>query len=167
MTGPLAEAITETFTEVVIAPDANNAARTVFARKENLRLLLTKSMPDPRVTGRMIKPLAGGFLIQDRDAGQTIASDLKIVTKRQPNEQEIADMLLAFTIGKHVKSNTIVYAKNGATVGIGAGQMSRVDAARIAAQKSKEAAEAADETRALTQGSVAASDAFFLSLIHI
>ena len=109
----------------------------------------------------MIKPLAGGFLIQDRDAGQTIACDLKIVTKRQPNEQEIADMLLAFTIGKHVKSNTIVYAKNGATVGIGAGQMSRVDAARIAAQKSKEAAEAADETRALTQGSVAASDAFF------
>ncbi|CAN0576870.1 unnamed protein product, partial [Laminaria digitata] len=105
--------------------------------------------------------LAGGFLLQDRDAGHITAADLKIVTKRQPSEQEIADMLLAFTIGKHVKSNTIVYAKNGATVGIGAGQMSRVDAARIAALKSSEAAEAAGEPEPLTVGSVAASDAFF------
>ena len=161
LTGPLAEAITEIFTEVVIAPDADDDARKVFAGKENLRLLLTGEMPDPRATGRMLKPLAGGFLLQDRDAGHITANDLKVVTKRQPSEQEIADMLLAFTIGKHVKSNTIVYAKNGATVGIGAGQMSRVDAARIAAHKSKEAAKAAGESEALTQGSVAASDAFF------
>ena len=161
LTGPLAEAITEIFTEVVIAPDADADARAVFSAKENLRLLLTGDMPDPRSTGRYIKPLAGGFLLQDRDAGHITAADLKIVTKRQPSEQEIADMLLAFTIGKHVKSNTIVYAKNGATVGIGAGQMSRVDAARIAALKSSEAAEAAGEPEPLTVGSVAASDAFF------
>lgn len=161
LTGPLAEAITEIFTEVVIAPDADEDARKVFASKENLRLLLTGGMPDPRAAGRLLKPLAGGFLLQDRDAGHITANDLKVVTKRQPSEQEIADMLLAFTIGKHVKSNTIVYAKNGATVGIGAGQMSRVDAARIAAHKSKEAAEAAGESEPLTRGSVAASDAFF------
>lgn len=161
LTGPLAEAITEIFTEVVIAPDADADARAVFAAKENLRLLLTGAMPDPRATGRYIKPLAGGFLVQDRDSGHITAADLKVVTKRQPSEQEIADMLLAFTIGKHVKSNTIVYTKNGATVGIGAGQMSRVDAARIAAHKSKEAAEAAGESEPLTKGSVAASDAFF------
>jgi phosphoribosylaminoimidazolecarboxamide formyltransferase/IMP cyclohydrolase len=161
LTGPLAEAITEIFTEVVIAPDADAEARAVFAAKENLRLLLTGEMPDPRSAGRYIKPLAGGFLLQDRDAGHITAADLKVVTRRQPSEQEIADMLLAFTIGKHVKSNTIVYARNGATVGIGAGQMSRVDAARIAAHKSKEAAEAAGETEPLTKGSVAASDAFF------
>ena len=159
--GALAEAITEIFTEVVIAPDADADARAVFAGKENLRLLLTGTMPDPRAAGRYIKPLAGGFLLQDRDAGHIAAGDLKIVTKRQPSDQEIADMLFAFTVGKHVKSNTIVYAKGGATVGIGAGQMSRVDAARIAAHKSKEAAEAAGESVALTQGSVAASDAFF------
>ncbi|MDE0779896.1 MAG: bifunctional phosphoribosylaminoimidazolecarboxamide formyltransferase/IMP cyclohydrolase [Alphaproteobacteria bacterium] len=161
LTGALAEAITEIFTEVVIAPDADDAARAVFATKENLRVLLTGSMPDPLATGHIIKPLAGGFLLQDRDTGHITAEDLKIVTKRQPSEQEIADMLLAFTIGKHVKSNTIVYAKDGATVGIGAGQMSRVDAARIAAHKSKDAAEAAGETEPLTKGSVAASDAFF------
>jgi len=161
LTGPLAEAITEIFTEVVIAPDADAEARAVFAAKENLRLLLTGEMPDPRSARRYIKPLAGGFLLQDRDAGHITAADLKVVTRRQPSEQEIADMLLAFTIGKHVKSNTIVYARNGATVGIGAGQMSRVDAARIAAHKSKEAAEAAGETEPLTKGSVAASDAFF------
>ncbi len=159
--GPLAEAITEIFTEVVIAPDADADARAVFAGKENLRLLLTGAMPDPRAAGRYIKPLAGGFLLQDRDAGHIAVGDLKVVTKRQPSEQEIADMLFAFTVGKHVKSNTIVYAKGGATVGIGAGQMSRVDAARIAAHKSKEAAEAAGESEALTTGSVAASDAFF------
>ncbi len=159
--GALAEAITEIFTEVVIAPDANADARAVFAGKANLRLLLTGAMPDPRAAGRYIKPLAGGFLLQDRDAGHIAAADLKVVTKRQPSDQEIEDMLFAFAVSKHVKSNTIVYARGGATVGIGAGQMSRVDAARIAAHKSKEAAEAADESEALTQGSVAASDAFF------
>jgi len=161
LNGALAEAISEIFTEVVIAPDADADARAVFAGKENLRLLLTGAMPDPRAASRYIKPLAGGFLLQDRDAGHIAAGDLKVVTKRQPSEQEIADMLFAFTVGKHVKSNTIVYARGGATVGIGAGQMSRVDAARIAAHKSQEAAEAAGESEALTQGSVAASDAFF------
>ena len=159
--GSLAEAITEIFTEVVIAPDADADARAVFAGKENLRLLLTGEMPDPRAAGRLLKPLAGGFLLQDRDAGHITRDDLKIVSRRQPSDQEIADMLFAFTVGKHVKSNTIVYAKAGATVGIGAGQMSRVDAARIAAHKSGEAAEAAGETERLTTGSVAASDAFF------
>ena len=159
--GALAEAITEIFTEVVIAPDADADARAVFAGKENLRLLLSGDMPDPREAGRILKPLAGGFLLQDRDAGHITADDLNIVTKRQPSEQEIADMLFAFTVGKHVKSNTIVYARNGATVGIGAGQMSRVDAARIAAHKSGEASEAAGESEPLTRGSVAASDAFF------
>ncbi len=159
--GALAEAVTEIFTEVVIAPDADADARRVFAGKENLRLLLTGAMPDPRAAGRYVKPLAGGFLLQDRDAGHITADDLKIVTKRKPSEQEIADMLFAFTVGKHVKSNTIVYARDGATVGIGAGQMSRVDAARIAMHKSREAAEAAGETEPLTAGSVAASDAFF------
>jgi len=161
LNGALAEAISEIFTEVVIAPDADADARAVFAGKESLRLLLTGAMPDPRAVGRYIKPLAGGFLLQDRDAGHIAAGDLKVVTKRQPSEQEIADMLFAFTVGKHVKSNTIVYAKGGATVGIGAGQMSRVDAARIAAHKSKEAAEAAGKSEPLTKGSVAASDAFF------
>ncbi len=159
--GALAEAITEIFTEVVIAPDADADSRKVFAAKENLRLMLTGGMPDPRATGRYVKPLAGGFLLQDRDAGHIGAADLKVVTRRAPSDQEIADMLFAFTVGKHVKSNTIVYAKGGATVGIGAGQMSRVDAARIAAHKSREAAEAAGENTPLTQGSVAASDAFF------
>ena len=124
-------------------------ARRVFAGKENLRLLLTGTMPDPRAAGRYIKPLAGGFLLQDRDAGHITADDLKIVTKREPSAREIADMLFAFTVGKHVKSNTIVYAKDGATVGIGAGQMSRVDAARIAMLKSREAAGAAARGSAL------------------
>jgi phosphoribosylaminoimidazolecarboxamide formyltransferase/IMP cyclohydrolase len=133
----------------------------VFAGKENLRLLLTGEMPDPRTAGRLLKPLAGGFLLQDRDVGHITRDDLNIVTKRQPSDQEITDMLFAFTVGKHVKSNTIVYAKSGATVGVGAGQMSRVDAARIAAHKSGEAAKAAGETEQLTTGSVAASDAFF------
>ncbi len=156
-----AEKIGAIFSEVIIAPDADADAREVLAAKKNLRLLLTGGLPDPAAPGRMIKHLAGGFLVQDRDNGRVHLDDLKVVTKRQPTEQELADMLMAFRVAKHVKSNAIVYVKNGATVGVGAGQMSRVDSARIAARKAADAAEAAGESEPLTIGSVVASDAFF------
>ncbi len=159
--GAAAEAITEIFTEVVIAPDADADARAVFASKQNLRLLLTGAMPDPGAAGLIAKPIAGGVLVQDRDAGRISADDLKIVTKRQPSDAELADLLFAFTICKHVKSNAIVYARDGATVGVGAGQMSRVDSARIAAWKAIAAAEAAGDDEPKTKGSAVASDAFF------
>ena len=118
-------------------------------------------MPDPAAPGLMTKLLSGGFLLQDRDSGRIGRDDLKIVTKREPTEQEINDLLFAFSVCKHVKSNAIVYAKDGATVGIGAGQMSRVDSSRIAARKSEDAAEAAGAPEPLVKGSVVASDAFF------
>jgi phosphoribosylaminoimidazolecarboxamide formyltransferase/IMP cyclohydrolase len=159
--GPTAAKISELFTEVVISPDASQDAIGIFAKKKNLRLLLTGAMPAPHDAGRAIRNVAGGYLVQSRDNGHVAAKDLKVVTKRQPSAQELADMMFAFTVCKHVKSNAIVYVKNGATVGIGAGQMSRVDAAKIAHSKSKEAAEAAGLEGALTEGSVAASDAFF------
>ena len=159
--GPTAEAIAELFAEVVIAPDANPVAREVLAQKKNLRLLLTGAMPDPTAPGMTLKSVAGGYLVQGRDAGRADRDALKTVTKRPPSERELADLTFAFRVAKHVKSNTIVYAKDGATVGIGAGQMSRVDAARIAAIKSREAAEAAGEPGSRTLGSVVASDAFF------
>jgi phosphoribosylaminoimidazolecarboxamide formyltransferase/IMP cyclohydrolase len=159
--GPLAEAITEIFTEVVIAPDADEAARAVFAAKKNLRLLLTGTLPDPAEPGMMLKPLAGGFLLQDRDSGIVTDADLKVVTRRAPTPQERADLLFAFKVCKHVKSNAIIYVKDGATVGIGAGQMSRVDSSRIAASKAQDAAKAAGAPAPATQGSVVASDAFF------
>ena len=160
--GPTAEAITEILTEVVIAPDANEDALKVFAKKKNLRLLLTGGLPDPKQTGVMVRTVAGGLLVQDRDIGRITAADLKVVTKRQPSEQEIRDLLFAFTVCKHVKSNAIIYAKNGATVGIGAGQMSRVDSARIARRKAEDAAAAAGgKAEPETIGSVCASDAFF------
>jgi phosphoribosylaminoimidazolecarboxamide formyltransferase/IMP cyclohydrolase len=146
-----AEAIAKIFTEVVIAPEASEAAQAVFARKKNLRLLLAGSVPDPAAPGLAVKSLAGGFLVQTRDSGRVAAADLKVVTQRAPTAAELADLLFAFRVAKHVKSNAIVYAKGGATVGIGAGQMSRVDSSRIAAWKAGEAA----------QGSVVASDAFF------
>lgn len=130
-----ARVITEIFTEVVIAPGADDAAKAVFARKKNLRLLLTGGLADPDQPGRVVKSVAGGLLIQDRDHGRILAGDLKIVTARKPSDQQLNDLLFAFRVGKHVKSNTIVYAKNGATVGIGAGQMSRIDSARIATAK--------------------------------
>ncbi len=162
---PLDEAtaaeIAELFVEVVIAPGADEAARAVFARKKNLRLLLTEGLPDPAAAGLTIKALSGGYLVQGRDAGRIAPADLKVVTKRQPSTEELADLIFAFRVAKHVKSNTIVYAKDSATVGIGAGQMSRVDAARIAARKSRDAAEAAGETASRTAGSAVASDAFF------
>jgi phosphoribosylaminoimidazolecarboxamide formyltransferase/IMP cyclohydrolase len=118
-------------------------------------------MPDPAATSLVLKHLSGGFLLQDRDAAHTTADELKVVTKRKPSDQEIADMLFAFTVAKHVKSNAIVYVKDGATVGIGAGQMSRVDSSRIAARKAEDAAEASGAKESLAIGSVVASDAFF------
>ncbi len=157
----MAVKITELFTEVVIAPHADDAARAVFAKKKNLRLLLTGEMPDPATMARMVKPVAGGLLTQTKDTGHITAADLKVVTKVVPTEEQIADMLFAFTVAKHVKSNTIVYAKDGATVGIGAGQMSRVDSARIAAVKALDAAREAGIETPATIGSVVASDAFF------
>ena len=159
--GAAAARIAAIFTEVIIAPDADPEAQAILARKKNLRLLLTGGLPDPAAPGRTFKSLAGGFLAQTRDSGRVTAADLKIVTRRAPSPREIADLLFAFRVCKHVKSNAIVYARDGATVGIGAGQMSRVDSARIAAWKAAEAAKAAGLTTPLTEGSVAASDAFF------
>ena len=149
------------FTEVIIAPDADEDARKVLAAKKNLRLLLTHGMPDPSVAARTVRNVAGGYLVQDKDNGRVTAADLKVVTRRQPTRQELDDMLMAFRVCKHVKSNAIIYVKNGATVGIGAGQMSRVDSARIAASKSRDMAEAAGVSEPGTIGSVVASDAFF------
>jgi phosphoribosylaminoimidazolecarboxamide formyltransferase/IMP cyclohydrolase len=153
--------ISKIFTEVIIAPDADEKAREILAAKKNLRLLLTGGLADPAAPGRMIKSVAGGFLAQSRDNGRITRDDLKVVTRRAPTEQELNDLLFAFTVCKHVKSNAIIYVKDGATVGIGAGQMSRVDSARIAARKGADAAEAAGVAEPLTKGSVVASDAFF------
>ena len=159
--GPTAAEIAKIFVEVIIAPDADEAARAVLAQKKNLRLLLTGAVPDPAASGLTVKSLAGGYLAQSRDAGRIGDGDLKVVTKRAPTPAERADLLFAFAVAKHVKSNAIVYAKNGATVGIGAGQMSRVDSSRIAAWKAAEAAKAAGEAQSRANGSVVASDAFF------
>jgi phosphoribosylaminoimidazolecarboxamide formyltransferase/IMP cyclohydrolase len=156
-----ATAISEIFTEVIIAPDASEEARAILARKKNLRLLLAGGLPDPKAPGMTLRTVAGGFLLQTRDNGAESDWTFKTVTKRQPSEQELADLKFAFRVCKHVKSNTIVFARDGATTGIGAGQMSRVDAARIAAWKGEEAARAAGLPQRLTEGSVAASDAFF------
>ncbi len=156
-----AEAITQIFTEVVVAPDADEEARTIFARKKNLRLLLTGELPDPARSGQTIAVIAGGILVQDRDNGLVTPDQLKCVTKRQPTEREVRDCLFAWTVAKHVKSNAIVYAKDGATAGIGAGQMNRRDSARIAAAKAREAAESHGWAEPRTVGSAVASDAFF------
>lgn len=156
-----AEAIAAIFTEVVIAPCVSAEARGIFARKKNLRLLECGSLPDPRRGGLAMKTIAGGVLIQSRDAGAIAAGDLKVVTKRAPTDQELKDCLFAWTVARHVKSNAIVYAKNGATAGIGAGQMNRRDSARIAALKAKEAAETYGWAAPRTHGSAVASDAFF------
>jgi len=156
-----AKAITEIFTEVIIAPDADEEAVNIVAAKKNLRLLLAGGLPDPRTAGLTVKSVAGGLLVQSRDNAVVDEMQLKTVTKRAPSEQELADMRFAFRVAKHVKSNTIVYVKDGATVGIGAGQMSRVDAARIAARKAEDAAKELKLKVPLTKGSVVASDAFF------
>ncbi|MDP2260138.1 MAG: bifunctional phosphoribosylaminoimidazolecarboxamide formyltransferase/IMP cyclohydrolase [Caulobacter sp.] len=149
-----AEAIVETFTEVVIAPDADEAAIAVFAGKKNLRLLVTGALPDAHAPGEVFRSVAGGFLVQSRDTSLIKPSDLKIVTKRAPTDEEVRDMLFAFTVGKHVKSNAIVFARAGQTLGVGAGQMNRKDSARIAAMR------AGDFGLDLT-GSACASEAFF------
>ena len=156
-----AEKIAAIFTEVIIAPDADEAAKAVLARKKNLRLLLTGGMPDRDAGGLMFRSLSGGFLAQTLDVGQVRAADVKVVTQRTPSAREMDDLLFAFRVCKHVKSNAIVYAKDGATVGIGGGQPNRVDSARIAAWKGQEAAKAAGLAVPLTHGSVVASDAFF------
>ncbi|WP_439526998.1 bifunctional phosphoribosylaminoimidazolecarboxamide formyltransferase/IMP cyclohydrolase [Roseovarius mucosus] len=156
-----AEEIAEIFTEVVIAPGADAGAMSIFAKKKNLRLLLTDGLADPATAGRMIKQVSGGYLVQDKDTGHIAAGDLKVVTKRAPDPRELADLLFAWKVAKHVKSNAIVYVKDGATVGVGAGQMSRVDSCRIAARKAVDMAETLGLAAPLTQGSVVASDAFF------
>ena len=156
-----AAAICKIFSEVIIAPDIDDDAKELLAAKKNLRILLTRNMPDAAAKGQIIKSVSGGLLLQSRDNLVLNKNELKCVTKRQPTETEMKDLIFAFTVTKHVKSNTIVYAQNGATVGIGAGQMSRVDAARIAARKAEDAAETLGLSKPLTQGSVAASDAFF------
>jgi phosphoribosylaminoimidazolecarboxamide formyltransferase / IMP cyclohydrolase len=156
-----ARAITEIFTEVIIAPDATDEAIAIVAAKKNLRLLLAGGLPDPRSSGLTAKTVAGGFLVQSRDNAVVDDMVLKTVTKRVPTEAELQDLRFAFRVAKHVKSNTIVYAKGLATVGIGAGQMSRVDSARIAARKAQDAALEAKLSEPMTKGSVVASDAFF------
>ncbi|RVU04286.1 bifunctional phosphoribosylaminoimidazolecarboxamide formyltransferase/IMP cyclohydrolase [Novosphingobium umbonatum] len=159
--GPTAEAISGIFTEVVVAPDADEAAKAVFAKKKNLRLLLIGEIPDAKREGLVAKPIAGGLLVQTRDNGAITLDDLKVVTKRQPTSQELQDALFAWTVAKHVKSNAIVYAKDGVTAGIGAGQMNRRDSSRIAAAKAAEAAETHGFAETRTKGSAVASDAFF------
>ena len=159
--GATTREIVKILTEVIIAPDADEEAIAVIAGKKNLRLLLTGGLSDPRAIGLSLRTVSGGFLAQARDNAVVDDMELKVVTKRQPSEAELADLRFAFRVAKHVKSNAIVYVKDGATVGIGAGQMSRVDSSRIAAWKASEAAKAAGLSETLAKGSVVASDAFF------
>jgi phosphoribosylaminoimidazolecarboxamide formyltransferase/IMP cyclohydrolase len=156
-----AEDLAKRFLEVVIAPDATKEALAVLARRQNVRVLLAGTLPDPSSAGMTLKSVGGGYLLQTRDNGHVKKSDLKVVTKRAPTPQEIDDMLFAFTVCKHVKSNAIVYAKNGATVGVGAGQMNRRDSSRIAAIRAAEAGVLAGLKESPAVGSVVASDAFF------
>ena len=132
-----------------------------FKTKKNLRLLTTGSLADPRAGGLTVRQVSGGLLMQDKDTGHIGLDDLKVVTERQPNQQELADLLFAWTVAKHVKSNAIIYVKDAATVGVGAGQMSRVDSTRIAARKSQDMADALGLPEPLARGAVVASDAFF------
>jgi phosphoribosylaminoimidazolecarboxamide formyltransferase/IMP cyclohydrolase len=156
-----AEEIVKVFTEVIIAPDVTDEAKSIIAAKKNLRLLTTGGLADPMQSAKMIKSVAGGYLVQNRDTGNVAIDDLKVVTKRKPSDAELTDMLFAFKVGKHVKSNAIVYVRDGMTVGIGAGQMNRQDSSRIAAIRAGEAAEMAGDNESLAKGSVVASDAFF------
>ena len=159
--GPTAEAIAAIFTEVVVAPGADDAARAVFARKKNLRLLIIPALPEAARAGLITVPIAGGLLVQDRDNGRVDPADLKVVTRRAPSTRELADALFAWTVAKHVKSNAIVYARDGITAGIGAGQMNRRDSSRIAAAKAREAAQTHGWDQPRTVGAAVASDAFF------
>ena len=156
-----AEQISQIFTEVVIAPNATDEAKAIFANKKNLRLLTTQGLPDMNDSGEIWRQVSGGYLIQDRDNGSINRNNLEVVTKRNPTENEISDMLFAWKVAKHVKSNAIVYVKDNATVGIGAGQMNRLDSTRIAARKSKDMSNNIGLSDPLTIGSVVASDAFF------
>jgi phosphoribosylaminoimidazolecarboxamide formyltransferase/IMP cyclohydrolase len=156
-----AEEIVKIFTEVVIAPGASDEAKAIFAAKKNLRLLTTEALPDARKGGLAFRQVAGGFLVQDSDVDTITLADLKVVTRRAPSPAELQDLLFAWKVAKHVKSNAIVYVKDGATVGVGAGQMSRVDSTRIAARKAQDMAEALGLPQSPAIGSVVASDAFF------
>ncbi|MCK5446393.1 MAG: bifunctional phosphoribosylaminoimidazolecarboxamide formyltransferase/IMP cyclohydrolase, partial [Rhodospirillaceae bacterium] len=151
--------IVKIFTEVVIAPDIDEAALAILAAKKNIRVLKTGAMPNPQDDAMTVKMLSGGLLVQGRD--NQLTSELNVVTDRQPTEKEMADLKFAFTIAKHVKSNAIVYARDAQTVGVGAGQMSRVNSCRIAAFRAEQAAEAAGDSESWAKGSVVASDAFF------
>ncbi len=157
----LAAELAKIFTEAIIAPDADEDARVILGAKKNLRLLLTGGLPDRRAPGTLWRSVAGGFLVQERDAASVDDAELQVVTRRVPTTAEMADLRLGFRVVKHVKSNAIVFARDGATVGIGAGQMSRVDSVRIAVRKAEEAAAAAGEARSLARGAIMASDAFF------
>jgi len=159
--GKTAAAIVDVFTEVVIAPAVSAEAREIFKQKKNLRLLETGGLPHADAAGLAIKTVAGGFLAQSRDMARITVDDLQVVSKRRPTTREIEDMLFAFRVGKHVKSNAIVYVRDGMTVGIGAGQMNRRDSSRIAAIRAGEAAEMAGHDTSFAEGSVVASDAFF------
>ncbi len=156
-----AEEIAQIFTEVVIAPGADDAARAIFAKKKNLRLLTTSGLADPATANLTLRQVAGGLLVQDKDNGRIDMDDLKVVTKRAPSDKEMADLMFAWTVAKHVKSNANLYSKDGATVGIGAGQMSRVDSSTIAAHKAQRMAEEIGLTETPAKRSVVASDAFF------
>ncbi len=158
--GATAEEITRLFTEVIVAPDADEEALAIISAKKNLRLLLLGERPLSG-SGLSVRSVAGGLLVQTKDTASVDEMDLRVVTRRQPTERELTDLRFAFKVAKHVKSNAIVYARDGATVGIGAGQMSRVDSARIAVRKSEDSAVAAGLSEPLVRGSVVASDAFF------
>ncbi len=149
----LAEQIKEIFTEVIIAPAFTEAALAIFAKKKNLRLMIAKQAPGADSL-QEIRTVVGGVLVQDRDSTLGNVKEFKVVTKRQPTAEEWAGMLFGWKIGKHVKSNSIVYAKGEQTLGIGAGQMARVDSSRIAVWK-------AGEAGLDLQGSVVASEALF------
>jgi phosphoribosylaminoimidazolecarboxamide formyltransferase/IMP cyclohydrolase len=159
--GDTARAISQIFTEVVIAPEATDEAKEVFSAKKNLRLLTTGGLPDPMAPRLAVRQVSGGWLVQDDDVGHITAADLKVVTQKVPSDDQIADLLFAWRVAKHVKSNAIIYAKGGATVGIGAGQMSRVDSSTIAALKAKRMADELGFSESPAVGSVVASDAFF------
>ncbi|RLL72269.1 bifunctional phosphoribosylaminoimidazolecarboxamide formyltransferase/IMP cyclohydrolase [Paenirhodobacter hankyongi] len=156
-----AEAITEVFSEVIIAPAVDEAAKAVVAKKKNVRLLVTGALPDPKAEITTYRQVAGGFLVQGKDNGDITLDDLKVVTERAPSEEELKDLLFAWKVAKHVKSNAIVYAKAGQTVGVGAGQMSRVDSAMIAAKKAERMAKAVGLAESPAKGAAVASDAFF------
>lgn len=165
LNGPLdkdtASQILKVFTEVVIAPSADPEATKLFKKKKNIRLLIVGDLPDPREPSLTYRNVGGGILVQNRDNGYVPITDLKVVTKRQPSVKEMSDLLMAWKVAKHVKSNAIIYVKDGSTAGIGAGQMSRIDSARIAARKAEDAKDIAGWDTLRTEGCACASDAFF------